>query len=236
MFWQFVFFQTSVFALTDEEMFQQGEILANFLVSGRGVVAKSLIQFKINNSEIADKGFTPEYFANEINQDFKKKTGIDVMAGTSEKKLPDNTLNLLKIMLEASKKVCTDNQSLINMKGVAFKGFIPATYGKQVADIFNEKTGFALKQASLKFRNTYNKPDNYESEVLKKMEKPDYAKGTVIRKIVDGNVRIMRPIYIKKACLPCHGEPKGEIDVAGRKKEGYKEGEIRGAISISIPK
>ncbi|MDM8544332.1 DUF3365 domain-containing protein [Desulfococcaceae bacterium HSG9] len=158
------------------------------------------------------------------------------MAGTSEKNLPDNILNLLKIMLEASKKICTDIQPLINSKGVTFKGFIPATYGKQVADIFNKKTEFSLKQASLKFRNKYNKPDNYESEVLKKMEKPDYAKGTVVRKIVDGNVRIMRPIYIKNACLPCHGEPKGEIDVAGRKKEGYKEGDIRGAISVSIPK
>ena len=46
---------------------------------------------------------------------------------------------------------------------------------------------------------------------------------------------MMRPVYIQKACLSCHGDPKGELDVAGRKKEGYRDGELRGAISVLIP-
>jgi general secretion pathway protein A len=45
----------------------------------------------------------------------------------------------------------------------------------------------------------------------------------------------MLPVYIKPACLKCHGEPKGEKDIAGGIKEGYKEGEVRGAISVMIP-
>ncbi|MES9899474.1 MAG: DUF3365 domain-containing protein [Sedimenticola sp.] len=42
-------------------------------------------------------------------------------------------------------------------------------------------------------------------------------------------------IYIKKACLKCHGDPKGELDIAGKVKEGYEIGDLRGAISISMP-
>jgi hypothetical protein len=45
----------------------------------------------------------------------------------------------------------------------------------------------------------------------------------------------MAPLYIEKSCLPCHGEPAGEMDIAGRLKEGYKEGELRGAISVIVP-
>ena len=49
------------------------------------------------------------------------------------------------------------------------------------------------------------------------------------------HMRFMQPIYIKKACLKCHGVPKGEMDISGRVKEGYKLGEIRGAISVKMP-
>jgi hypothetical protein len=45
----------------------------------------------------------------------------------------------------------------------------------------------------------------------------------------------MVPLYIEKSCLPCHGEPAGEKDIAGRIKEGYKEGDLRGAISVVVP-
>jgi hypothetical protein len=29
--------------------------------------------------------------------------------------------------------------------------------------------------------------------------------------------------------------PAGSVDVSGHKREGYKEGELRGAISITVP-
>jgi general secretion pathway protein A len=45
----------------------------------------------------------------------------------------------------------------------------------------------------------------------------------------------MLPTYIEPACLKCHGGPKGEKDITGHIKEGYKEGDIRGAISVMIP-
>jgi hypothetical protein len=48
-------------------------------------------------------------------------------------------------------------------------------------------------------------------------------------------LRYVVPLYIEKSCLPCHGEPAGEKDITGRIKEGYKEGDLRGAISIIVP-
>jgi len=45
----------------------------------------------------------------------------------------------------------------------------------------------------------------------------------------------MDPEYAGPTCLSCHGAPKGERDVTGMKKEGWKEGELAGAISIVLP-
>ncbi|MGZ9189868.1 MAG: c-type heme family protein, partial [Nitrospira sp.] len=53
---------------------------------------------------------------------------------------------------------------------------------------------------------------------------------------VDGGkaVRVLLPLYYGKGCLGCHGVPKGETDVSGYKKEGAKEGDLGGAISVKL--
>ncbi len=45
----------------------------------------------------------------------------------------------------------------------------------------------------------------------------------------------MLPLYYGKGCMGCHGEPKGETDVSGYKKEGAKEGDLGGAVSVKLP-
>ena len=42
------------------------------------------------------------------------------------------------------------------------------------------------------------------------------------------------PEYYSPSCLTCHGQPKGEIDVSGYPKEGAAEGDLGGAISITL--
>ncbi len=230
-------FLTSIFAMSVNDAKKQAALIAEFLHLGRVTVAQSLKKFKINDANIGDKGFKCNWFINEINKKFKEKTGIDIIAGKGGNDLPAGTMKLLKILIDGSKKVCEDNQPLINTKGIGFKGFIPASYGRQLGDYFKTKTGITLKQTTLPstLRNAYNKPDNFEISVLKDMINGKYKKGEIVSKKVGNNLRLMRPIYIKKACLPCHGSPKGAIDIAGRKKEGYKLGDLRGAISVSIP-
>jgi len=42
------------------------------------------------------------------------------------------------------------------------------------------------------------------------------------------------PEYYGEACLACHGNPKGEVDITGHPKEGGALGDLGGAISITL--
>ena len=60
------------------------------------------------------------------------------------------------------------------------------------------------------------------------------------RKLKGKGFIVMPFLYIEKACLKCHGDPKtsptgDNLDMAGKPMEGYAEGEVRGCISIIIP-
>jgi len=57
----------------------------------------------------------------------------------------------------------------------------------------------------------------------------------VEQQIEDRGLRILLPLFYNKQCLTCHGQPKGQIDISGYEKEGFKEGDIGGAISVMVP-
>jgi len=230
-----IMFASSAFANSGSDLQLQGELLAKGLISGRGVVAKALSDHKINDPSIGDKGFTAEVFENKFNAKFLQLTGIDIIKQSSNQPIPEGTIALLQTLLDASKQVVTENQEIINLEGVAFKGFIPATYGQMSGALFQERTGITLKQTSNQYRNSYNAPDTFELATLSEMEQPSYPTDQLVSAQSATAYRVMKPIYIKNVCLKCHGDPKGELDVAGRKKEGYHEGELRGAISVVIP-
>ena len=205
--------------------------MADYLIAGRVVVAEN--QQLINDSAKDDKGFTPEVYEKQVSQEFLKRAGIDIKL----LKPSDDFNKTLSAIHEAAKEVIAGAQSQINEPGKGFKGFIPAIFGKRVGDRFYKKSGITIKQTSLKFRGEYNKPDDFETLVLNKFETS--GKGSTYfeeKKFGDFRVlRYMTPLYIEKSCLPCHGEPAGERDISGRIKEGYKEGELRGAISVIVP-
>lgn len=46
---------------------------------------------------------------------------------------------------------------------------------------------------------------------------------------------VVMPIYYTAACLTCHGEPEGDLDISGYPKEGAHEGDLAGAITVSAP-
>ncbi len=68
---------------------------------------------------------------------------------------------------------------------------------------------------------------------------PRHPKGQRYAKVTMLNgkpvLRVMDPEYAGATCLTCHGGPKGERDMSGMKKEGWKEGELAGAISVILP-
>jgi hypothetical protein len=207
--------------------------LAALLIAGRAVVAQS--QPLINDASKGNKGFTPEVFGAAVTAEYKTKTGVDLAAldpSRAEQKR-------LKALFEAEKKVVAEAQDTINLQGMGFKGFTPAVFGRHTADKFREAAGLSLKQTSEKYRNPLNEPDAFEKRVLAKLAAPGWEKGKGYAEVVSAGgkktLRYLQPLYIAAPCLTCHGDPKGELDVAGRAKEGYREGELRGAVSVSVP-
>jgi len=205
--------------------------LADYLTAGRAVVADK--QLLINDPSKGDKGFTPQVYEELVSEEFKKRSGIDIKSLSPN----DDFGRAIIAIHESAMEVVTEAQSQINEPGKEFKGFIPAVFGRKVGDKLYRKSGITVKQTSLKFRGEYNKPDDFEVAVLNKLE--GSGKGnTYYEETKFGNMRVLRyvvPLYIEKSCLPCHGDPAGEKDITGKIKEGYKEGDMRGAISIIAP-
>jgi len=205
--------------------------VADYLTAGRAVIA--LNQTLINDPAKSDKGFTPQIYEDQVSHEFMKRAGIDLKS-----LIPSDDFSKTLIAIhESAKEVVAEAQPQINQPGKVFKGFIPAIFGKRVGDKLYKKSGIVIKQTSLKFRGEYNKPDDFETSVLKRLETAQKG-DTYFEERKFGDTRVLRymvPLYVEKACLPCHGEPAGEKDIAGRIKEGYKEGDMRGAISVIVP-
>jgi hypothetical protein len=227
-----------VSALANSEAVETGRLLAILLDSGRVVVGAN--QALINDKDKGDKGFTPDAFEKQLQAKFKERSGVDLtnLAGAS---IPQQAKTLLPALVASSKTAVANNQAAINKKGTAFKGFTPAHYGTQAAAQFTENSGVYLKQTTTDalLRNPKNKADDYEAEALKKFADPSYPRQgekTISETTADGKaVRLLLPLFYGKACLSCHGEPKGQPDISGYKKEGAKEGDLGGAISVKVP-
>jgi general secretion pathway protein A len=43
------------------------------------------------------------------------------------------------------------------------------------------------------------------------------------------------PIHYVRDCLKCHREPKGDLDISGYPKEGARQGNLAGAITVATP-
>jgi general secretion pathway protein A len=122
-----------------------------------------------------------------------------------------------------------------------YKGLIPATFGTETAARFQKFSPIYMKQTAPDHlvRNPKNKPDAYETAAFERFGGSSSAsdKRQIISELVDEgrSARLMLPLYYEKSCMACHGEPKGEQDISGYAREGGKEGDLAGAISVMIP-
>lgn len=100
----------------------------------------------------------------------------------------------------------------------------PAMVTKELSRYARERGLFWFNITSLKPLNPDNSPDNFEREALRLFESRDINEYSAIQKI--DNLRYFRyisPLYVETPCLDCH------------LKQGYRIGDVRGAISITIP-
>lgn len=225
-------------ALADQaELVSVGNKLAAVLRAGRAVVSAN--QPLINDEDKTDKGLTPDVFMMQVAETYKSQN--------ADRQILDNLSNservLVEAQLEAMASVVSEHQSLINTPGLGFKGFIPAVFARLVNERFDETVG---ELASVKVtapvdlvRNRTARPDAWETVVInEKFLNEDWIKGEVwFEEIADGGettFRMLIPEYYSQSCLSCHGEAKGEVDITGFPKEGGREGQLGGAISITL--
>lgn len=221
---------TSSFAYSNESISQE---LTTLYRAARKVISDN--QSHINNAELGDKGLSGKAVSAIALENYAKVAGS---------KLNVNTMTeAQKAMLVAVENVMNENQALINEKGVGFKGFLPAIFARQVADAFTSKMSGKIKikltAPKSYVRNRANRPDAWENNIIETLFKQaDHPKGKFFaeQSEVKGQAafRFILPEYYGASCLNCHGEPKGERDITGGKKEGGVLGELGGAISLII--
>ena len=219
------------------ELSETARLLAVLLDSGRVVLGRA--QSTINNPRIGDKGFSSSVFEGQLRKEFQTRTRHD-LHNLAVAPMPESAKPLLLRLSFFMQKAVHDVQPDINKKGIGFKGFIPATFGTQVAYSFSKDTGLKLRQIGppgTEPRNPNNKPNEQEEQLLYAVQKnhPRVGDHIVEQQLADiRGVRVMLPLFYSKQCLACHGNPKGEVDISGYQKEGFKEGDLGGAISIVL--
>ncbi len=99
----------------------------------------------------------------------------------------------------------------------------PAYMTRLVFQLGAEQYGQKGHITSLNPIRPENKADEWETKALKRFEKGE-TEYSSIEKIDDKDyMRLMQPMFVEQSCLKCHSD------------QGYKLGDIRGGISVSIP-
>lgn len=147
---------------------------------------------------------------------------------------------MLVIQLETTRNYLTSIMHKIELNEQT-KKFIPAVATNAISKNFAEKTGYVIKQTSLRYRNEENKPDLFEEKILRKMEEDPTIKEYWADDVFDGKrvERYLYPLYVTKDCLLCHGPREKAPPVVRDYYDAgydYQLGEIRGAFSVIIPK
>lgn len=214
-----------------------GEHLAALLRASRSIVSKH--QDLINDPAIADKGIDGDSVVAETIAAYTEAIGAPPLSDAT----PEPERHLMQALIESIREVTDEHEAQIDTPGVGFKAFIPAVFGRLVGERFAEKVG---TEAHIKVtaplelvRNRKARPDEWEKAVIEeRFLQPDWKKGTPFTEISEVNghpaFRMLIPEYYSASCLTCHGKPAGEVDVTGYPKEGGSEGDLGGAISITL--
>jgi len=123
----------------------------------------------------------------------------------------------------------------------------------EVSSSVSRKYGVQIKRVSLRVRNpALGSPDAWEQEVLRAFDARAAAGedpatiefGEVVTEPMGKYYRYMKAIPVKPVCLNCHGD-ESQISAATLaqmsteyphdKATGYREGEIRGAVTYKKP-
>ncbi len=104
----------------------------------------------------------------------------------------------------------------------------PSLAVRRLSDFANRQGLYRFHMTSLKPLNPANTPTPFEATALKEFERRGFAANRDgVASVLEtegrrGYLRII-PLKVERSCLPCH------------EKQGYREGGIRGGISVTLP-
>ena len=150
--------------------------LAAMLSAGLNVISRN--QDLIDNPDIEDKGLDGKSVLAQAQQLFQETTGSNPLNTDPSQRHG----RLLRVEMNAIVEVMNAHQRELNQRGIGFKGFIPATFGRLVTESFarGAEGDAELKiTAPLQFiRNRKARPDNWESFVIReKLMSASWPKG-----------------------------------------------------------
>ncbi len=100
----------------------------------------------------------------------------------------------------------------------------PAFVTRELSRYARERELYWFKITSLKLINPMNSPDEWERQALKEFETRGRKELSAFQSIEGKRyLRYISPLYVEESCLRCHA------------KQGYRIGDVRGAISVTIP-
>ena len=99
----------------------------------------------------------------------------------------------------------------------------PAYMGRQVYDLANKARQPQGHITSLRPIRPQNAPDPWEEKALKAFEQGQPEVSSIELMAGQPYLRLMLPFLTEQNCLKCHAS------------QGYKEGDIRGGISVAFP-
>lgn len=99
----------------------------------------------------------------------------------------------------------------------------PAYAMRQLGVAFSKEVGIAGHLTSLNPLRPENTPDEWERKALESFERGAKEVMEYTEKGGASHLRLMMPFRTEKAFLKCHAH------------QGYKEGDIRGGLSVSVP-
>lgn len=105
----------------------------------------------------------------------------------------------------------------------AYEEINPEMMTSELSAVAASEKSFSMRISSLKPVDPANAPDPWERAALARFERGERELAEVSPTDKGLQYRLMRPLYVESSCLPCHGG------------QGYKIGDVRGGISVSLP-
>lgn len=107
--------------------------------------------------------------------------------------------------------------------GLTLTKINPALMTRQISEVAQHSKGIHFHITSLNPIRPENSATDIETDYLHQFELNTEGKGEFVSSDEGSSYFYMAPLTVEKSCLDCHAE------------QGYKEGDIRGGISVTLP-